>query len=416
MRIWLITVGEPLPLDGPGERLLRTGVLSYLLQKRGHQVVWWTSSFDHIRKSHRVASDTRVTVSPGLELIVMRSLGYARNVSLARLRDHRALADSFMRLAPQEETPDLILCSMPTIELSRNAVDFGTLRQIPVVLDIRDLWPDIFLALAPEWAKFAVKWLSQGLYRDLRAACAGATALSGITDPIVDWGLTHAGRPRREHDQAFPIGYTDCPPPEVARATAAAYWAKQLPEEAFVVAFIGTIGRQFDLESVIQAARLLQTGTRPFHFVLCGMGDALKAYQKRAQNMENVHFPGWMDAAQIWHLIRRAQVGLAPYHNSPDFQASLPNKAFEYLSAGLPIVSCLNGELRRLLETNLCGLHYREGDPSNLADSLITLHDSPCLRQDLSDRGKALFEAKFRATVVYSAMAEYLEHLAESHK
>jgi hypothetical protein len=53
MRVWLITVGEPLPLDGPGERMLRTGILAAFLAARGHEVVWWSSSFDHVRKRQR---------------------------------------------------------------------------------------------------------------------------------------------------------------------------------------------------------------------------------------------------------------------------------------------------------------------------------------------------------------------------
>jgi hypothetical protein len=53
MRLWLVTVGEPLPSDGPNERLLRTGIFSRFLAEQGHQVVWWTAEFDHVRKCHR---------------------------------------------------------------------------------------------------------------------------------------------------------------------------------------------------------------------------------------------------------------------------------------------------------------------------------------------------------------------------
>ncbi|GAI08595.1 unnamed protein product, partial [marine sediment metagenome] len=50
MRIWLITIGEPLPSDNNNDRLYRTGILAKLLIQRGHEVVWWTSTFDHVRK------------------------------------------------------------------------------------------------------------------------------------------------------------------------------------------------------------------------------------------------------------------------------------------------------------------------------------------------------------------------------
>ena len=53
MRAWLLTVGEPLPCDGPNERLHRTGLLAEALHSRGHEVLWWSSTFDHARKRFR---------------------------------------------------------------------------------------------------------------------------------------------------------------------------------------------------------------------------------------------------------------------------------------------------------------------------------------------------------------------------
>jgi glycosyltransferase involved in cell wall biosynthesis len=87
----------------------------------------------------------------------------------------------------------------------------------------------------------------------------------------------------------------------------------------FLVCFFGTIGRQFDLETVIMAARRLEGGPRRFRFVLCGSGDMLPHYRKLAGDITSVVFPGWVGAAEIWTLMRIARAGLAPYHNSIDF-------------------------------------------------------------------------------------------------
>src|SRR4030067_2188159 len=168
MRVWLIPSGEPLPTDGSNERLFRTGVLAGFLVRRGHEVLWWTSAYDHMRKSHRVAEDTFVSLAENYRMAMLHSCGYRRNISLARLADHRGLARRFSALAPREPAPDVTLSSMPTIELSREAVRYARSRRIPVGLDIRDLWPDIFVDSVPVWGGLPARLLLSPLFRDLR--------------------------------------------------------------------------------------------------------------------------------------------------------------------------------------------------------------------------------------------------------
>lgn len=415
MRIWLITVGEPLPVDGPNERLLRTGILADLLARRGHEVVWWTSSFDHVRKRHRESGGGRVSLSPNYRLILLRSCGYRRNVSPARILDHFLLARKFAAIAPREAPPDVILCSMPTIELALEAVRFGRRTGIPVVLDIRDLWPDIFLDLVPSWGRGIARIALSPWYRMLSEACGGATAVTGITEPIMEWGLGRAGRSRTGLDRDFPLGYAERSPAPGEIAEGRAFWEGKgvgAPEKEFRVCFFGTFGRQFDLETVIRAARLLEKGHRSIRFILCGSGDRFPFYRELAGGLSNMEFPGWVGALEIWTLMRLSHAGLAPYHNSPDFMASLPNKAIEYLSAGLPVVSCLKGELEKLLDASGCGVNYSESCPEGLAAALAGLHDDRARLEAMAGNALRLYRERFMAEKVYSEMGVYLEDLA----
>ena len=417
MRFWLITVGEPLPTDGPDERLLRTGILAEMLSKAGHEVLWWTSVFDHVRKKHRAENNSIIQFSDSLRLQMLHSSGYQRNISLARLKDHREHARKFTELAPREPSPDVILCSMPTIELSRAAVEYAVTRGIPIALDIRDLWPDIFVDHAPLWARGLVRLLLQPLFRDLRWACSNATAITGITSPIVDWGLGYAGRSRSDIDRDFPFGYVELKPTNDEIVNADNFWNERgigaNPDE-FVVCFFGTIGRQFDLDTVIEAARRLTGGSRPFRFVLCGTGDRLSHYQSMAEGLSNVIFPGWVGSSEIWTLMRLSKLGLAPYHNTKDFRSSLPNKSIEYLSAGLPLVSCLKGVLHDLLEDNNCGVAYTEGNAESLVCILEQTFDNQNLLELKAQNALKLYQEKFTANRVYSDMISYLEMLARN--
>ena len=178
---------------------------------------------------------------------------------------------SFQALAPNHPRPDIILCSYPPIELSLAAVTFGNKYQVPVVLDMRDMWPDIFVDHVPRLLRPVAKLAAAQMYRDAAKACAGATAITGITEAFVDWGLTKGKRRRSPWDKAFPMGYVSQPPAETQITEAESFWDSvgiRRDTNDFTICFIGTIGRQFDLESVILAARKISHSGRQIRFVI----------------------------------------------------------------------------------------------------------------------------------------------------
>jgi len=413
----LITVGEPLPTDGPGERLLRTGILADMLSRRGHDVLWWTSSFDHFAKHQRHGTDVLQVVEDRYRIHQLHANGYRKNVSLTRLLNHYGLARKFRKHSVLEPRPEIILSSLPTLELCVEATRYGRKRGIPVVLDVRDLWPDIFLELVPRWGRSASRIVLSPLFQAAREACRDATAILGITPEIVAWGLKYAERAPSEWDRDFPLGYSQVPPPEGETEQAAERWrTRGVGAEDFNLCFFGTIGRQFDLETVIDAAWRLKEGDRPFRFVICGSGDKLEFYRKKASGCPNVLFPGWVNRADILALMQMSAAGLAPYRNKPDFLLSLPNKPLEYLSAGLPVVSSLKGTLKRLLEEHHCGMTYGEGDPDSLVATLVFLHDHREASYEMSRNARELFAGRFDAEKVYGELIGHLERIEEASR
>jgi glycosyltransferase involved in cell wall biosynthesis len=419
VRVWLVTVGEPLPSDSGSPRLLRAGILADRLWKRGHQVVWWTSAFDHRAKRQRGAGDETIKFHERYELRLLRGPGYRRNVSLARLLDHRAVAKKFLNQAIAEPPPDIIVASFPTIELSAASARFGRKRGIPVVLDIRDLWPDIFLELVPAWLRPMGQIALAPMYRQTRRALVEATAIVSNAQPFVEWGLRLARRKCGPDDREFPFGYNASIPNAQEQDKAIAFWQERGISRTGgrpIACFFGTFGRQFDIDTVIKAARILEHERSPIRFVLCGEGERLSGYRDAAGDLANVMFPGWVDAPKIWTLMRMSTVGLAPYVSRENFLANLPNKPIEYLSASLPVVSSIDGYLGSLLRDFNCGVIYPAGEPSALADALREFgRNAPKLAQ-LSQNASRVFAQRFDADVVYVQFAEYLENMGARNK
>jgi glycosyltransferase involved in cell wall biosynthesis len=416
MRIWLVTTGEPLPTDGPDERLLRTGILAGLMANSGHQVTWWTSAFDHARKRHRCTSNEPMQVKENYDIRLLPSLGYSGNVSLRRVLDHRGVAKQFSRLASQESLPDLILCSWPTIELCYQATRFGAQHGVPVVLDIRDMWPEAIVDIIPSPLRPAARLALRRSYRLGRQAASQATTVIGITEQITDWGVKFAGRPRSDLDRAFPMGYRVSSFSDESLTDAARSWrdlGQGLDGSQFVACFFGTIGRHFEFETIKEAAAKLNETGRDITFVLCGDGPHLPQWKRSAANCPNVIFPGWVDAARIHALMQISSVGLAPYYSSWDFQMSIPNKPIEYMSAGLPVISSLQGVLADLLRENECGLTYQNGDSDDLVRLLSDCYDHASYRHRLTENSRRIFRQRFTAETVYTEMQNYLVGVAD---
>lgn len=421
MKIWLLTIGEPVPINnGAKDRLYRTGYLTHYLAEHGHDVLWWTSTFDHFRKVHLFNRDTKILLSERIEIRLLHGCGYASNLSLRRILDHRRLASKFATSSRILPPPDIILCSFPTIELSLAAVTYGKLHKVPVVLDMRDMWPDIFVDHVPKPLRKLAALAAIPAFREAQNACKGATAITGITEEFVEWGLRKARRAKRLFDRSFPMGYLSKPPPAEEVAQAESYWndcGMPNSDDAFMACFFGTLGRQLDLETIIRAAHKVRGAGKRIRFVLCGTGDRLDYFRNLAAQSPNIVFPGWVDAAQIHALMRRSLVGLDPLPERYDFLATINNKAIEYLSAGLPILSSPDrGVLSDLINKHQCGMSYPYGDADALAGILIRLYEDRLALQRLAKNAFRLFNTSFVAEKIYADMMEHLIAIAETHR
>jgi glycosyltransferase involved in cell wall biosynthesis len=407
-----------LPTDGTGDRLHRTGQLASRLVSEGHDVVWWSSTFDHARKRYRFRTDTWVDVANHYRVCLLHPrVKYSGHVSFARIINHWLVADRFHRLAYRESVPDVVLCSLPTLELSVEATAYGRRNAVPVVIDARDMWPDIFLEPVPSLMRPIAELALRPFRTMARRACSRAAAIVGITPRFVEWGLMYAGRERTALDKDFPLAYPEPQLSEADLAHATRRWASAgVTKDKFVVCFFGMLGARhlLEIEPVIDAARTLSGHGRGFLFVLCGTGDQLDYYKRLAADCPNVLFPGWSSAADMWALMQLASVGLAPYASSPSFIVSVPNKAIEYLCGGLPVVSSLKGSLAELLATHRCGITYENGNAQELAALLTDLYDHPDKLVKMSRNACALHESRFRAETVYQSMIDHLTQVCQS--
>jgi glycosyltransferase involved in cell wall biosynthesis len=421
MRVWLLQRAEPTPHDDAGShRACRTGIMAKMLAHQGHEVVWWTSSFDHVNRCHRFATNTRKPVENNYEVQYLRGCGYKKNISFARMRDNVAVAEQFSRLAHSDPLkPDIIVASIPTAELALEGTHYANHYNIPIFLDIRDLWPDMFVDLMPTALKPAVKLLSLPMKQRLKQACRSATGIIGLTDAFVEWGVQYANRQRLDIDRVFPMGYLSSDICETEIKQARQFWqkmgiSKSSNTNELIVVFFGALGKTNDLFPVIDACKILEARHIPVKVIICGDGPMASDLAKQAEGISNLFLPGWIYANQIRALLEIADVGIAPYINSYNYTANIPNKPPEYLSRGLIIALSLNdGSLYQLISEKQCGFSYNN-DSDILANKLEYLVNNPSQVLNMKANSLNTFNELFDGELVYKKLIEFMEEIVFS--
>lgn len=159
-------------------------------------------------------------------------------------------------------------------------------------------------------------------------------------------------------------------------------------EDAVVVGFTGSMKPWHGVADLLDAfacARTPRRGPEPI-LLLVGDGPEKEALTRRAAAWDlhgRVRFTGFRPHSEIPGLVRRFDIGVAPYRPATDFYFH-PLKVVEYLAAGLPVVYPEQGDLPDLV--GAAGLGYPPGAVEGLADRLSRLLDDGTLRRDLAEQ------------------------------
>lgn len=413
MRIWLATVGEPLPVDGENVRLLRTGQFAQWLAGQGHDVTFWTGTMDHYGRKLRHGTTHVSELQPNYRIVQLEGRLYRKTVSYNRFMNHIDVAREFERVAPQFDKPDIILSSFPTVELCAAVAKFAEANSVPFVVDVRDFWPDIFVEVLPKPLRWLGPLIFSGFERRTCAVLGKAAALSGMTQSALNWALQKAGRAQGDLDFWHAFTYPGEGGPLASLL--------EMPEPAAIdqrpdkikFCFFGTHSHRVNLEMFVRSFLELEKRGVPASIMVCGKGAITADLQEMSAGSRAVLFPGWLNTPQIRYVMSIADLGVLPY-NLPDFHESLPNKIAEYFSGGLPILSCTDGEVRGLIEEQGCGF-WCEPTESAIVDAVTQLVLGRDAINNAGVKASLVFAEMFEANAVFSRVIESFEHIVAAH-
>lgn len=280
-RIWLIRTFEVLPIDEKTPRLHRMGLIAEICaQNPENDVTWWCADLNQFKKYSRFGQDKTIRLSSNYQLKIVHAPGYTKNMSMRRLWHQFYEARHWYELAHKEEKPDVILCAMPTNEYAYYATKYANKFNIPIFIDIRDTFPDMYVEFCDKKIKPFVK-LGIIPYKWMLAnALKHASGLIASSDNYMDWALKYAKRERGENDKVYYISYPDNTAIHITEESMSFWYKQGLKKEDFICCFFGQFGFTVDLETVMKAAVLIANKNSNVKFVICGVGERISSYKK----------------------------------------------------------------------------------------------------------------------------------------
>jgi glycosyltransferase involved in cell wall biosynthesis len=369
---------------------IRSYAMARKLIERGHQVVMvcLRAEGGMTGLSMEFQSGVRRGFVDGIEVVEF-DLAYSNADGLfKRSLTFLKFASRSIRLAMTEHY-DVLFATTTPLTAGIPGIVARWLRGKPFVFEVRDLWPELPRAMGVIrnplvlWAMGVLEWTS---YRS-------AHRLVGLSPGIVV-GITHCGVPR-ERIASVPNG---CDLDIFATPVQPWRPAQVRPTDLMAV-FAGTHGMANGLDAVLNAAaELKRRGREDIKLLLIGQGKLKPGLQARAERegLSNVVFHDPVNKARLAGLMAATDVGLQVLANVPAFYyGTSPNKFFDYIAAGLPVLNNYPGWLAEMIDEHQCGFAVTPDNPIAFADALEqAAADRPAL-QAMGQRGLALARAHF---------------------
>lgn len=386
MNIWYVSHFFPPELNGGARRVYD---LSKLWVQMGHCVTVLTGLPSHpdgvVPPEYRGRGFHTEHVA-GVRVVRVPKFNTPNRGVILRLLNHISFAVSgFIGSLIAGGPSDVIIASSPPLFVGLGAVAIAWLRRVPLVLEVRDLWPDQAIDLGVLRNPFAVrlaKFLEQSLYR-LAGAVVVVTEQARQT--IIDYGV-----PR---EKVFLVRNGV----DISQFTMKTPTNDPSHERPLVVTYAGTIGLSQGLSTVIEAARILhENGDKRFFFRFVGDGAEKGLLQNRTASLglRNVEFRDPVPLDQMLDLYISSDAMLVSLRDIPVFKGTVPSKLYEIMATGSFVVALLSGEARRILmEADAGTCAY----PEDVQSLLVSLEDcyarGACGRSEAGARGRAWIEA-----------------------
>ena len=300
---------------------------------------------------------------------------------------------------------DVVWGTSPPLFQALTAWKLALFKRVPFVLEVRDLWPDfaVELGVLKNPLLIAVARLYERfLYRVADRVVVNSP---GFVEHVVSRGAA------RRQIVVIPNGVDVAPYDPAARGEAYRSEVGAGPNDVLVV-YAGAHGVPNDLDVVLDAAEILRD-EKDVRFALVGGGRVRADLMERAERMKlsNLVFTEAVPKPRMPEVLAAADVCVAVLRPLRLFGTTYPNKVFDYMAAGRPLVLAIDGVIRAVVEDAGAGTFVAPGSAPAMASAVLRYARDPQLRVQHGGAGRACVEAHFQREDQGDALGELMREV-----
>ena len=395
MKVWIINpYGN---IAGENWRPHRSFTVAKAFEFDGHDVTYWISNMDHRSKFERKEKEI---YDDKLKIKIVPSTEYSEHISISRIKFEVNFIKQFRVLAQLENTkPDLIIIGEPSLFISYNFIKYISKYDIKFIIDIVDLWPELFKLVLPKFLQPLHKIIFSPFYLKRSWFLKKASGILSVS-------------------KAYLKIATDI---NVKVASKVVYWGVDLgsfnvvdimenSESTLNIIYAGTLGDNYDIKSIIDCAKKVQEQNLDVHIYIAGDGNlrdfvitSIKQF-----NLTKTTYLGRISPKDLVTYYQKCQLALSTY--TRESTVSMPIKAFDYFAAGLPLLNSLRMDLGEMVLEHNLGLNYDPGNSNDLFEKMMYLRSN--VEQIKEMRLNCLEIAKqFDDSVIYKEYIDFCKKI-----
>jgi len=374
--------------------------MAHFLAERGHTVTVIASTVSYLTGTVNKTARGIQQGGPGERITIIRTYTYS---AIHRSFVHRIFSffsfmiSSFIAGLRVKDV-DLVWGTSPPIFQAITAWALARLKRVPFLFEVRDLWPafaiDVGVLRNPILIRVSL-WLEHFLYLHADTVVVNSP---GFIEHVKERGaqqvklVPNGSDPRMFDPQDRGEGFR----------------REFGLQGKYVALYAGAHGMSNDLGILLEAAEQLQEYP-DIAIVLLGDGKEKPALQEQMAKLglNNVTFLPPVPKTRIPEAFAAADTCIAILKPIPLYATVYPNKVFDYMAAGRPVILAIDGVIRDIVEEADAGLFVTPGNPAALAEAIRTLAENPERGDEMGRNGRKLVEAQFDRAI----LAEKLTHL-----
>ena len=375
------------------------------LAKQGHQVSIIASPVSYL--TGKDAQSQQVEIEMEGKISIYRAYTYPslHKSFIHRLFSYFSFMISSFFISMKIKNVDIVWGTSPPIFQSFTAWLVSKLKRVPFLLEIRDLWPAFAVAVGVLKNKVLINlslWLERFLYHHADGIIVNSPGY--IEHVQLKGGQNVTLIPNGSDTTAFT-------PANTVQIRKELGWT-----DKFVLLYAGAHGMSNDLPVVLQAAKLIEKHDDiKIAFIGDGKEKSNLITLAESLRLSNAEFLNPVPKNKIAEYLQASDICIAILKPIELYKTTYPNKVFDYMAAGKPIILAIDGVIREVVESADCGIFCEPGDPHAIANAVLEMHSNRNGLVKIGKRGKVYLEQNFNRMIIAKDFTDMIKEIAGSN-